>query len=191
MRASAPTIQQRGYATVAVRYAAGAKALSQIEAVYRAARRQFPGVPVCATGVSAGAHLALMLATREPQLRCVAAISAPTDLTKLSEQGGPLAQQLADKAFGNRLARFSPVNYAGKIKAKVLLVNAESDPVVPAEQGRDMKAALPRAQLMILPPGPDPVEFAHFGGVQPSAPQQVLNREFAFLSEATRGGGNG
>jgi dienelactone hydrolase len=186
MKASAPTIQQHGYATVAIRYGAGSKAVQQVQDVYRAAQRQFPGTPICATGVSAGGHLALMLATREPSLKCVVALSSPTDLTTLAGQGGQLAHQLAVKAFGaNRLAEFSPVNHAKQIKARVMLINADADPVVPVEQGRELKAALPRTQLTILPPGPVPAEFAHFGGVQADAATNVLKQEFAFIKSAT------
>ncbi len=190
MKASAPTVQQQGYATVAIRYDAGTKALRQVMAVYQAARRRYPDVPVCATGISAGGNLALLLAAREPQLECVAAVSAPTDLTTLARQDpqGQEAYNAAVHALGqDQLGRFSPIRYADRIRAKVLLVNAESDPVVPSEQGRELARALPGSQLLVLPPGPAPAEFAHFGGVQPNATSLALAREFEFLKRVLQG----
>ena len=41
-----------------------------VEKAYRSARKENPGVPVCAVGESSGGHLALMLAARE-DLACV------------------------------------------------------------------------------------------------------------------------
>jgi pimeloyl-ACP methyl ester carboxylesterase len=132
-----------------------------------------------------------MLAAREPDLNCVIGLSAPTDLTSLARQdpSGDEAYKAAVTAFGkNRLATFSPVRYAGKIKAKVLLIAADTDPIVPAGQSRELAQALPGAQLLDLPAGTDRVEFAHFGGVQPDATDTVIDREFAFLKSATQSG---
>lgn len=189
-KASAGYFQNQGYATVAIGYDAGAKGFQQVVDVYGAARKRYPDLPVCATGISAGGHLALMLATREPDLACVVALSAPTDLTTLAAQDpqGEEGYQAAVTAFGHdQLAKFSPVNYAARIKAKVLMFEAETDPVNPAEQGRELARALPSAELLVLPPGPIPVEWAHGGGVRPGTPNEVIDREFSFLKEATQG----
>jgi acetyl esterase/lipase len=188
---SAPILQDRGYATVAIGYDAGTKGFRQVVAVYKEARRQYPDVPICASGISAGGHLALMLATREPDLSCVMALSAPVDLTTLAEQDpeGEESYEAAVKAFGTRkLATFSPVRYADRIRAKVLLIQAEDDPVVPVEQADELKRALPDAEVLILKTGDIPAVFAHGGGVQEDAQNTVIEREFNFLDQATGGG---
>jgi dipeptidyl aminopeptidase/acylaminoacyl peptidase len=189
-KANAQNFQQQGYATVAIDYAEGLQGFRQIEDVYRAARERYPGLPICASGISAGGHLALMLAAREPDLDCVLALVAPTDLTSLVAQDpeGDEAYNAAVTAFGNNgLAKFSPVRYANRIKAKVLMVVAEDDPIVPADQGRELARALPGAQLVVLPTGPDRVQWAHYAGVQPDAQNIVIERDFDFLKEATQG----
>jgi dipeptidyl aminopeptidase/acylaminoacyl peptidase len=188
-KANADNYEDQGFATVAIGYDEGAKGFQQVIDVYREARRRYPDLPICASGISAGGNLALMLATREPDLACVVALAAPTDLTSLAEQDpeGDEAHQAAVAAFGkDQLAKFSPVRYADRIKAKVLLILAESDPVDPVDQGDELAQVLPGLQLLILPPGPVSVPFAHFGGVQPDAQEVVVERVLDFLDEATQ-----
>jgi dipeptidyl aminopeptidase/acylaminoacyl peptidase len=190
-KANAPNYQDQGYATVAIGYDEGEKGFRQILDTYREARKRYPGVPICASGISAGGHLALMLATREPDLDCVLALAAPTDLTTLAKQdpANDEAYREAVDAFGkDQLARFSPVRYADRIKAKVLLILAATDPVAPVGQGRELKRSLPDTDLLILPPGPVSVPFAHFGGVQEDAASIVIERSLAFLEQSTQGG---
>jgi dipeptidyl aminopeptidase/acylaminoacyl peptidase len=189
-KANAKTFQNRGYATVAIGYDEGAKGFRQVVDVYEQARQRYPSLPICASGVSAGANLALMLATREPELDCVLALSAPTDLTSLAKQDpeGDEAYQAAVTAFGkDQLAKFSPVRYVDSIKAKVLLIAAEGDPIVPAGQGRELARALPGSELLVLPPGPVHAQWAHYAGVQPNAQDIAIKRDFDFLNQATQG----
>jgi dipeptidyl aminopeptidase/acylaminoacyl peptidase len=190
-KAAGKSLNGQGYATVAIGYDEGAKGFQQILAVYKQARKQWPGVPICASGISAGGNLSLMLATREPDLACVLAVAPPTDLPALAQQDpvGDEAYKAAVTAFGSdQLAKFSPVRYAGKIDAKVLLIAADTDPVVPAAQSREMARALPGAQIVVVPPGSVPVEWAHFGGVPANAQDMVIQRELNFLRDATQGG---
>jgi dipeptidyl aminopeptidase/acylaminoacyl peptidase len=187
-KANAKVVQEQGYATVAVGYDAGAKGFQQVVDVYKAARQRYPDLPICAVGISAGGNLALNLATREPDLDCVVGLSAPTDLTTIARQDpkGQEAYKAAVTAFGkDALVRFSPARHADSIRAKVLLIAADTDPIVPAAQSRELAQALPGAQLVDLSPGPDPVQWAHFGAVQPNAQQIVIQREFGFLKQAT------
>ena len=187
---NAVSFQREGYATVAIDYDEGVKGFRQIVDVYKAARERYPGLPICASGISAGGNFSLMLAAREPDLDCVLALVAPTDLTSLAEQDpeGDEAYRAAVATLGkDQLAKFSPVRYANRIKARVLLVVAETDPIVPADQGRELAQALPGAQLLVLPPGPVHAEWAHYGGVQPNARNIVLERDFEFLKQATHG----
>jgi acetyl esterase/lipase len=175
-----------GVATVAVGYGRGASGFRQLEDVYSQAQRCFPGAPICAIGDSAGGNLALMLATREPDLACVIARAVPTDLNALASQGASETQRLAVDALGaGALERFSPVRRAATIKARVLLIMAENDPLVPVQQGRELKRALSSAELLVLPPGPVP--FVHGLGVTPSALQSANQREVTFLQQATSG----
>jgi acetyl esterase/lipase len=180
----AKAIEAGGVATVAVGYGPGAIGFRQIEDVYQTARQCFPDAPICAVGDSAGGNLALVLAAREPDLSCVIARAAPTDLTSLQSQGGTEAHQLAVDAFGEGgLNKYSPVRQAGAIKAPVLLIMAQNDPLVPVEQGTELKRALPATQLMVLPPGPVP--FVHGLGVTQSSLQQSIQRETSFLQQAS------
>jgi acetyl esterase/lipase len=175
---------EAGYATVVLRYSAGAKALGEVERIYSEARKYYPGSGICAVGGSAGGHLALMLAAREPNLTCVVAQSAPTDLTHVAEQGSPEGQKIADEAFGkDRLAELSPIGYAKDISAPVLLIYAEADPIVPLAQGEEMARRLPKAELITLPDG---VGAWLHGPADPAAVTSALEREVAFLQDTLR-----
>ena len=93
--------------------------------VYNAARQRYPDLPICAVGISAGGNLALNLATREPDLDCVVALSAPTDLTTVARQDpkGEEAYKAAVAAFGkDALVKFSPVRHADAIPDESLPV---------------------------------------------------------------------
>jgi hypothetical protein len=65
------------------------------------------------------------------------------------------------------LSVMSPITYAGRIKARVLLANGETDNKVPVQQAVDYAAALRTAQpnlyvdTVMLPPGNQP--FVHTG----------------------------
>jgi dipeptidyl aminopeptidase/acylaminoacyl peptidase len=190
-KANAENFQDQGYATVAIGYDEGATGFRQVVDVYREAERRYPDLPICASGISAGGNFALMLATREPDLDCVVTLAAPTDLTTIAQQDpeGDEAHQAAVEAFGeDQLAKFSPVRFADRINAKVLVISAATDPLDPPAQTRELAQALPDAETLILPPGPVPVAFAHWGGVQPDAQEIVVERIFDFLEEATQSG---
>jgi dipeptidyl aminopeptidase/acylaminoacyl peptidase len=185
--AIAPLYQRLGYATAAIGYNDGAQGLRDIEDVYAKAGKRYPGTPVCAIGASAGGNLALMLATREPDLACAIDLAGPTDLTTLADQDAAEANQLAVNAFGeDGLEQFSPIEDAGAIRAKVMLVFAAEDPVVPEQQGEEMKRALPAAKLIILPEGD--ASFIHGPGVDPEAKQQADAAQLEFLGQATSAG---
>src|SRR5215216_6627989 len=62
----AQTLQAQGFATVVIGYSPGIRGFGEIEDTYAQAQRRYAGLPICAHGISAGGHLALMLATREP-----------------------------------------------------------------------------------------------------------------------------
>jgi acetyl esterase/lipase len=185
-RQFALALQGGGYATVVIGYSAGAEGLREVEDVYSQARERYPNLPICAFGTSAGGHLSLMLATREPDLDCVIDLVGPTDLTTLDDQGSAYGHQIAVEAFGeDALPKFSPVRYADRIRARVLMVLAETDPVVPVEQGRVLVDALPGAELFVLPEGP--VSWLHDSTVTQAAIDEANQRQEEFLQAATLG----
>jgi pimeloyl-ACP methyl ester carboxylesterase len=133
-----------------------------------------------------------MLAVRHPDLACVIDLAGPTDLPAL--KANPAAYRLATDAFGTAaLAQFSPALHAGSIKARLMLVFAQDDPLVPVAQGHVMARADPNAQLIVLPPGP--AAFIHTGvgapveatGVDLAASQRAQQAEVAFIAAAAGG----
>jgi dienelactone hydrolase len=180
--------------TMTVDYRKGAQGIVDVEQFYRDARHKFPSVPICALGVSAGGNVALLLAAKFPDLACVISMAGPTDLPALKQEphGALSGYQMAATAFGTSgLAQYSPALQASSIKAKVLLLYADNDPLVPVEQGEIMKRALPSATLIKLAPGPYP--FVHTGigapvsisGISAGARHQSNAAQYSILQAAT------
>lgn len=195
--ATAPVFQNIGFETLTVDYRRGAQGIDDVNRLYRDARRRVgPQMPICAVGVSAGGHIALMLAARNGDLSCVIDLAGPTDLPAMkTEPNGATAYNIAVNAFGvGSLSRLSPTRYAKSIQAKLLLLYAKSDHLVPVAQGYDMARADPRAKLIVLPPGTAP--FVHTGigatikdsGVDARAYAKARQQEVQFLKAA---GGSG
>jgi acetyl esterase/lipase len=192
----AQLFRRLGFETVAVEYRRGAPGIDDVERFYLQARKRVgPKLPICAVGPSAGGHIALMLAVLNPDLKCVISQAGPTDLPALeTNKGGANAYKLATQAFGtgSLLAKESPALHASSIKARLMLVYAQNDPVVPAAQGYEMKRADPAAKLIVLPPGPAP--FVHTGvgappsqtGVAVAAKQAASQAEVKFLYAMSR-----
>ena len=134
-----------GWAAAVVDYRAFADAPGDVVRAYDAARRRFPGLPICAYGESAGGHLALMLAVRRP-LACVIDAAGPVDLPRLG--GTPQADWVRAKAlaaFGD-LRDASPTHHAAAIRAPVLAGYARRRPDRPRQPG-----ALPQARAAARP----------------------------------------
>ena len=163
--AQAPIYESAGYETVVPDYRRGAQGIDDVERFYHEAQRRFPNLPICVVGNSAGGHIALMLAVKDPDLACAVSLAGPTDLPALaSEPGGEIADRLATKNFGDtsQFKELSPALHADSICARVLLIYARNDPIVPVAQGEEMARALPSATLIVLPPGT--AGFVHSGG---------------------------
>jgi hypothetical protein len=80
-------------------------------------------------------------------------LAGPTDLTATKRGDG--LRRLAIDAFGRGgLERWSPALHADRIRATVLQVAAERDPLVPVEQARLLERALPGTRTIVLPGGP-------------------------------------
>ena len=200
MLGTAPVFQAVGFETLTVDYRRGEQGIEDVQGMYRTARRLVgPRLAICALGVSAGGHIALMLAVREPDLACVIDLAGPTDLAAFrTDPRGAVGYQIVTRAFGKHtLGGLSPALRAGAIRARLLLVYALDDPLVPVAQGEEMARADPHARLILLPPGNAP--FVHTGvgapvsvsGVNASANTAAQQAEVDFLSAAAQGRGGG
>jgi dienelactone hydrolase len=150
----------QGWAIMIPEFQAGASGLEDLVAHHDDLRRRYPRTPICLFGYSAGAHLALMLAVRRPDVRCVISEAGPTDLRALSTADPVNVYPLAVSAFGEgNLAEWSPIRFADKIHASVLQVAARNDPVVPVSQAELLAPKLRSGRLRILDPGA--TEFIH------------------------------
>jgi acetyl esterase/lipase len=193
MQATATVFQGLGFETFTVDYRSGAQGVTDVDNLYRDARREVgPKVPICAAGISAGAQIALMVAIRNPGLACVLDLAGPTDLPafKMEPGGATLYRVILDRFGTGPLEQYSPALHGSSIKAKVLMIYAEDDPLVPVAQGRAMARADPAAKLIVLPPGSAP--FVHTGvgapaqasGVDPKAYATAESAEVRFLEDA-------
>lgn len=161
-RPSADRWRAQGWLTVSIDYRACAQSIKDVVWFMKKIRAARPDAVVCAMGMSAGGHLALLLASVRNDVACVVALAGPSDLNALIDQtaynptlqtrdsyGPTLLYYTAAAAFGadpNRLRFFSPTSYVGTMRARVLLVMGEHDVVVPLEQNHDYAAALRAAQ---------------------------------------------
>lgn len=150
VRPSARRFQRYGYRTLSTDYSRGIDGFADIRAVAQAQARSRPEEPVCAYGESAGGHWALLLAAAEPSIDCVIAVAAPTDLTAGLGDG---LDTVAGLVFGELAGDYSPIRYASRIGADVLLPYGSDDTLVPAAQGAHMASALRSRKLTVLPAG--------------------------------------
>ncbi len=191
----------RGWQTVSVDYRACAQGLKDVFWFMQRIRVMRPNALVCATGMSAGGHMALMLASFRKDLACVIALAAPSNLNSLADQVAfdPLTQtfgqtgptavlNLARATFGDSetsLDMYSPATYAQNVTARVLLASGENDKVNPREQNAEYSAALlaahPAAYIdtALLPPGLEP--FVHTG-VSAAGLDDLYTRENALVA---------
>src|SRR4051812_6344835 len=98
-----------GWRAMTTSYANGTAGLQTVRAAWRIAHAS------CVYGESSGAHWALLLAARDPDVRCVIAAAAPTDLVtwprELLPAMRPEALRLRGASFGRSgaaLRRWSP-----------------------------------------------------------------------------------
>ena len=180
-----------GWETFNTDYRPTADSLTDVLAVYDAVRAKVGArVPICALGYSAGGNLALLLAARRPELACVISLAGPTDLALLDHPGlqaYPYVRALA-ASLGGAIARWSPVNLAADIRARVLLLYAGNDPLVPPSQGSELQARLPSARLTVLAAGTVPFVHSYVRGSDLTA---AVGEEDALLAEIAGRAGRG
>ncbi len=157
-----------GWETVSVSYRGCRRSIRDVVRFYDLIRaRVGPSVPICLRGQSAGGHLALMVAAKRPDVACVISLAAPTDLRSVKPQGrieaasgtaparvragSARVRNLAVAAFGKRRLRaISPVTYARRIAARLLLATAMNDVVVPQGQATELARAVTSARAGCL-----------------------------------------
>ncbi len=182
-RPAADRWRARGWTTVNVSYRACGQSLSDVLWFYDRTRSWVgrSGI-VCASGASAGGHLALTLASRRKGVYCVVSDGGPTDLLRVQDQvafnpgsgavdqnnGGRVLHNIAAAAFGaENLAQVSPALLAPRYlkNTRVLQAFAADDPLVPFEQatelGNAMLAANADAYVDSVQLRPGPVSFVH------------------------------
>jgi acetyl esterase/lipase len=151
VEANRPRLHAWGYATDVVRWRPRRQAFPDVLAAYDRLRlRVGAATPICAWGQSAGAHMALMLAVRRPDVACVVSEAAPTDLKRLDAK----LRRRAHDAFGTALARWSPAFY--RLLTPTLLEQATNDRLIPFGQMAAMHRAAPHSEALVLSPGTTP-----------------------------------
>ncbi len=168
-RGEARRWRRRGWLTVNLDYAPCADSFAGVLWFHDRVRRRYgKRVPLCASGASAGGHLALMLAAHRPALDCVVARGAPTDLRTIarraaasgSRDGSRAVAQMGAAAFGaQRLGEMSPVAHAARLRARLLLATGRRDDVIPLAQAAELRRAVLRqrsrapVRSLVLAPG--------------------------------------
>jgi acetyl esterase/lipase len=173
---------------------------------YDKARAWFgPNAAIGAFGISAGAHLSLLLAANRAGVYSVVSEAGPTDLTTIQGQGAynpatglydftlgsRWVHNLGAAAFGEEnLGGYSPARQARSTlnRTRVLQAFAADDSIVPYQQATDLAGALRRANLAAyvdnvrLPKGTIP--FGH-GRVTQAAFDDFRARERRLVAPIT------
>lgn len=170
-RAVANRWRLRGWTTLNVSYRRCALSTRDVVRFYDILRRRYgPRMPICATGASAGGHLAQYLAARR-RVACVISEAGPSDLQawryqrtynyrtrQLDLSSAESVYQLGATVFGAvNLRYYSPIHRIPPT-ARYLLATAWNDGLVSLSQDRNMARALRRrgrhVQRLVLSPGP-------------------------------------
>lgn len=128
-----------GWQTINIDYHPGIKSLNSVKTTYKRIKYWKTQMPKCLWGSSAGAHLSLMTAVENPDIKCVVSHGAPLDLPTL--QPGSVKNAAAmvfcsigtglnDQSCINQLASVSPARNALNINAKVLIAANLTDATV-------------------------------------------------------------
>jgi acetyl esterase/lipase len=161
MRPEADRWRARGWETVNLTYRPCGESLGDVLWFYDQARLWFgQSAAIGALGISAGAHLALLLAANRTGVYSVVSEAGPTDLTTIQGEGAyNSATGLYDQTLGSRwvhnlgAAAFGEENlttYSPAAQATALALNgtrllqafAADDPIVPYRQAADLAGPL-------------------------------------------------
>ncbi|WP_205698573.1 PQQ-dependent sugar dehydrogenase [Conexibacter sp. SYSU D00693] len=185
VRSEAVRLAGYGWRAVNIDHRPGGASVGDVVAWYDRVHRRWPRLPVCVFGRSAGAHLALMVASRRP-VRCVIGQGAPTDLRlppTATDEERRLHAELVVPSFGDRLAENSPVTLASRIRARTLLATSAADATTPCRHLTAFRRVRPATTTVCLPAGP--ATYIH-AGVSPAALRAEHRRERALLDAAAR-----
>jgi acetyl esterase/lipase len=154
----------RGWRVVSIDYDEGPAGLQGVldAAGAELGRRSSDG-PLCVYGESAGAHLALMAASRLSAIDCVIAFGPPTDLYQYTQEAAvnsdprvKLVSSQITRLFGTTpeaVAPWNVVSLAPTLQADVLLLHEVDDLLIPASHGQRFLAARPTTQVIDLAAG--------------------------------------
>lgn len=159
--------RERGWRTVAASYRGCEHSIRDVVWIVDRLHALRPELPICITGISAGAHLAVVAAARRPEaVSCVIGLGTVADpaaaLHQTVTSGGRTV--VADWLYHFVVAAFGPAGVASatpdpaQIRARLLLGKAETDAVVPWEQSADL-----RDRVLAARPGAD-VEAVRLAG---------------------------
>jgi acetyl esterase/lipase len=175
----------RGWRVVSIDYEAGKPGLQNLlHAAETELARNTGSGPLCIYGESAGAHLALVAASRLGGIDCVIGIGTPTDLARYESEGAVsanvdvriAADQIA-RYFGtsaSALAPWSPVLFARTLQADVLLLHETDDPLVSASYAERFQSELPTTRVVELEAGDPSDPSTHFAHGTVSAAGRAL-----------------
>jgi acetyl esterase/lipase len=159
MRPEADRWRARGWETVNLTYRPCGRSLGDVLWFYDKARAWFgPNAAIGAFGISAGAHLSLLLAAKRAGVYSVVSEAGPTDLTTIQGQGAynpatglydftlgsRWVHNLGAAAFGEEnLATYSPARQARTTlnRTRVLQAFAADDSIVPYQQATNLAGA--------------------------------------------------
>ena len=190
----------RGWRVVSIDYNEGAAGLQDVldTAGAELARRSSDG-PLCIYGESAGAHLALMAASRLSAIDCVIGFGAPTDLYQYTVEAAAssddrvklVASQIA-RLFGTTpeaTSAWNLVTLAPALHADVLLVHEADDEIVTASHAQRFQAARPTTQLVELAAGDQADSLPRFmhGTVSDAGRGQYMASVGSFADRAVAG----
>lgn len=188
MRSIDPAIERwraRRFTVYNATYSPGTAAIEDLSSVLDRIETERGLKRVCLYGESAGGHLALMLAQRRRDVKCVIAVAAPLDLQSLGPQLTPIASFLFGPDAVN-LARWSPITEAKRLEGGLLLLAGLDDKYVPVEQQRRFVAERPETWSYFLPPGSR--NWFH-GTTSPAAEARALRIEARFAHRQTSSSG--
>ncbi|MEO8334319.1 MAG: prolyl oligopeptidase family serine peptidase [bacterium] len=155
-------------------------ALSMLEA----ATTLVPGIDlgrVCAYGRSRGGAVALLAAERDRRIRCVVAISAPTDWFDAMWRGGGLKAEALDAAL--RL-HATPFQAGGQFVERIVSPVSRGEwTLADARRSMIVSSPLYRADLL-------PATLAMYGAEDTSVPSENASLLASAIARATRGRGD-
>jgi acetyl esterase/lipase len=155
--------RKAGWATLNIDYRPGRASITDVVRFYDQARRRFGRhTPICASGQSAGGHLAMLLAVERPRLACVISEEGPALLAPIAAgASSPETAKAARDVWGSELAKMSPALRLKSYRGRVLASYSPADTIVPgAVQARALRASGADVTLVRIPAGSVP--WVHF-----------------------------